>query len=242
MEVLQMAKQDDFELRVVEVSKPLPDQPSLRPLPKQRRRPAPTPAEALEAFRATKGAEALIERIAVLDTPWEQVAHWDVSGASGAALGGAAILWGCDFPGSIWNMLDGYTNNIAYFAGDENLGGMTKPNALDGKIWCYMQAPSDGYYMYVAQLLTYLDQYYAPGYYAAVTFSIDSYPLGTRTLYPGTLYNLVSVVNLCAGLHRFEINQSVGGVFFEGLTAYQSIVYSKGITTTDGNNNGIRLD
>lgn len=220
-----MAKHDDFELRVVEVAEPLLSRPLSKPLSKLSRQPAPTPGEALEALRATKGAAPLFERIPTLGdvSLWSEVAYWNVCKTSGAALGGGAFLWGCDFLGSYWALFDAQANCIAYFAGNEDLGGIFKPNVLDGRVWCYMDTLVAGYYVFVAQVQTYPDQSY-PDYVATVKFGINGQPLGLRALFQGSSVYLPFVLNLPAGVNRFEINQHTGGLFFRGLTAFQLLI------------------
>ncbi len=216
-----MANRDEFELRVVESMECLTARQLARQGPTMRRRAAPTRAEALEALRAAKGAASVIERIPMLRHPdiWGDPSYWDIAETKGAARGGV-FLWDCDFPGNIWNTLDGYANRIAYFAGAENLGGIIPPNKLTGQVWCYLEVPVDAYYTFVAQVQTYPDQYYGPDYVAVIECRIDDLSFGTRTLIPGHGYNLPFVVVLSPGHHRFEIRQVSGAFFFESLTAW----------------------
>src|ERR1022692_1721135 len=132
-----MAEHDEFELRVVESTATLPARKLARPGPPIRRRAAPTPAEALEALRATKGGATVIERLPGLGETdaWGEIAYWNVCEAKGAAQN-EVFLWDCDFPGGAWTMFDGYANCVAYFAGADELSQVVPPDFLTGQVWC----------------------------------------------------------------------------------------------------------
>jgi hypothetical protein len=216
-----MRESEVAELCIVEALEPFPHKLPVRPAPKINQRPVITPVEALKALRATKGAAAVIERLPGLEevARWNEVAYWGVCERSGQAAD-VAFLWDCDFPGSAWSLFDGYANCIAYFAGADELGQVVPPPP-SGQVWCYMESQLDAYYIFVVQVQTYLDQYYAPDYRAIVHCYVDLNFIGTRTLVPGDPAPLIFLVHLGAGQHRFDIRQIQGGVFFEGLTAYQ---------------------
>ena len=97
------------------------------------------------------------------------------------------------------------------------------PDTLTGQVWCYFDALATGYYLFVAQLETYLNV----GYAAIVECFIDSSSFGTLTILTGHPHNHPFVANLAAGLHRFRIKQVTGAFFFEGLTAWQIPVFEQ---------------
>jgi hypothetical protein len=171
-----MSTHDDFELSVVSVSKSSSNTRPRKPISKLGRRSAPTPYQALAALRATKGAAAVIEGVpAVGDVSfWEESAYWSPCTMSGTAYD-EPFMWGCDFIGGGWDLGAAKSNCIAYFAGHEDLGGMHKPNPLDGQIWCYQQTLTAGYYVFVAHVQTY--PFYDDGYVATALFGINSQPL-----------------------------------------------------------------
>jgi hypothetical protein len=216
-----MPETAEFELRIVEAMKPQPAPvPAKTALPKARR-PAPTRAEALAALKATKGAEAVIKSIPQLEHTevWGEAGYWTINSEAGIAAN-EPFLWDCDFMGVSWNMFDAYVNGIAYFSGKENFGGIVPPQTLTGQVWCYLDAPTPGYYLFVAQLETFPDEYYGPDYFAVVECLIDSSPFGEVTLPVDTLVRQPFVANLAPGIHRFDIRQIAGGVFFLSLTAW----------------------
>lgn len=217
----ETVKRDDFELRIVE-AKPLSSAPKLTSFPAINPRPAPTSTDAVEALRATKGARAIIDLIPALSNAslLTQVASWSPVSASGSAAG-APVFWGADFISYFWDLQMAYSNRTVYFAGHEFIGEIHKPNVLDGRVWCEMDAPTAGYYLFVAQFETYTDDLFSPGYFSSVIFSINGQTIGMRILIPGTAPNFPFVLNLPAGMNRFEINQHTGAMFFQSLTAFQ---------------------
>lgn len=217
-----MPEHKEFELRVVEVTKPQAAAPTRERLviptaPST----APSRADALDAVRATNGAAAVIKAIPALEdtAAWVEVGHWTVNGASGVAAD-EPWIWDCDFVGYGWNMFDGYANGYAYFAGAEDLGGIIPPQKLSGQVWCYLNVPAEAHYVFLAELLTYPDQYFGADYVALVECSIDSTLLGVVTLHPGDWLKYPFVANLEPGIHRFAIRQERGGVFFSSLSAW----------------------
>lgn len=221
-----MTKLSDIEVRIVEVKEPLAPTKlsgSVRPV---QRRSAPTRAEALEALKATKGAASLIERVPALGQigAWGEVASWNACQSTGAAAG-LPFLWGCDFLSSSWTMFDGSANCLPFFAGKENFGDITPPqNSVGaGQVWCYLNAPADGLYLFVVQVETYVFDLAAPNYTATIECLIDSnnaYPLGYVTIPIGEVVNAPFVVSLPAGQYKFVIAQVKGAFFFQNLTAW----------------------
>ena len=213
-----MAGRDEFELRVVEVMETLPAMKLAGPGAPMRRRAAPTPAEALAAVRATKGAASVIKRVPGLEQTnlWEEIAHWNVCETKGAAAD-EIMVWDCDFPGTSWRVRDALSNCFAFFAGAEQLGEVLPPQTLTGQVWCFLDAPRTGDYLFVAQMQTDgLD-----GSVATVDCFIDPWSFGTLTLHSGQSNNHPFVAHLAAGHHQFTIKQVTGGLFFERLTAWQ---------------------
>jgi hypothetical protein len=218
-----MTKGRELELRIVEVKESLAPTKLPGPIKSMKRRPAPTRAEALEALRATKGAASLIERIAALGQPglWGEVASWNACQTTGAAAGDI-FIWGCDFPGAAYNMFTGYANCVPYFAGKETLGGITPPQNVVGvgQVWCYLNAPLDGLYLFVVQMETY-PWAEDSNLVATIECLIDSnYPLGEVKIPIDTVVNQPFVVGLTPGLHTFVVAQVSGAFFFQNLTAW----------------------
>jgi hypothetical protein len=212
-----MAGRDEFELRVVEAMETLPAMKLAGPGAPTRLRAAPTPAEALAAVRATKGAASVIKRVPGLEQTnlWEEIAHWNVCETKGAAT--EIMVWDCDFPGTSWRVRDALSNCFAFFAGAEQLGEVLPPQTFTGQVWCFLDAPRTGDYLFVAQMQTDgLD-----GSVATVDCFIDSWSFGTLTLHSGQSNNHPFVAHLAAGHHQFTIKQITGGLFFERLTAWQ---------------------
>lgn len=217
-----MAKRDDFELRVVESMKSLPARQLAKPARPIRRPSAPTPDEALEALRATKGAASVIKSVPMLERTdlWGQTAYWDVRETRGIAVDGVS-LWDFDCPGGVIGPCDNCNNRYAYFAGVENLGYIYPPGTLTGQVWCNLDVPAAGPYTFLAQLGTYQEtDYYQPDFVAVVECFIDSISFGTRTLYPGPAVNVPFVTMLSAGAHQFQIKQVTGGFYFFSLSAW----------------------
>jgi hypothetical protein len=227
--VLQTAKHDESELRIVEVKGSLPVEQMRKPVPaKPQPRPAPTRAQALAAVKSMKGAASVIERIPNLgDTKsWTDVAYLSPLELTGTAQ--SIFLWHCDFtPGFDLGFAHGNPvgEGMVYFAGADLLvgpGGSVAPPArpLSGQVWCYLDVPvPGGVYIFVAQVLTYLDTPVFP-YTATIECWFDTSLLGTVTLTPSGPVNHHFLVAIPSGLHRFLIQQVTGGVYFVSLTAW----------------------
>jgi hypothetical protein len=226
-----MTNLQELELRIVEVTEPLAPTKLPGSVGPRQRRSAPTRAEALEALRATKGAASMIERVPALGEIgiWGEVASWNACQTTGAAEGGV-FLWGCDFPGASWTMFDGSANCLPFFAGKENFGGITPPQNITGagQVWCYLNAPVNGLYLFVVQVETYVFDLAAPNYTATIECLIDSdspYPLGIVTIPVGVVVNQPFLVGLPAGQYKFVIAQVSGAFFFQNLTAWTIPVF-----------------
>jgi len=228
-----MTKGHGSELRIVKVKAPLSPTKLPGPMRPIQRSPAPSRAQALEALRATKGAASMIERVPALGQigVWGEVAYWDACQTTGAAREAAesgVFIWGCDFPGALYNMSQGSAACLPYFAGKENLGDIAPPqNTGAGQVWCYFSAAANGLYLFVVQGQTYqLSD--APfglplNYTATIECLIDAdspYPLGEVAIPLGALVNAPFLINLPAGQYKFVIAQVSGAFFFNSLTAW----------------------
>lgn len=226
-----MAGHDASELRIAEVKGSLPTRQQPRPkpaIPQPGHR--PTRAEALAAAQSMKGAASVMERIPMLGniSSWSEVAFWSPLEQTGAELAVPVgiLLWHCDFTFSFGL---GFGNGnppgegMVCFAGAEALygpgGSVTPPSEpLTGQIWCYLEVPVSNYYLFVVQVVTELD----PSYTATVECGIDALSLGGVTI-PGGRgpLNYPFLVQLAPGLHRFQIQQVTGALYFYSLTAWQ---------------------
>ena len=215
-----MNKHQDFELQAVSVAQALPTLPTRKPLPTLAKAPAPSAAASLKALIATRGADALIERIPELgdvDT-WNQSAFWSPCTVSGEAYD-EPFVWGCDLFGSEWSVASAADNCMVYFQGHEDVGGFRKPNVLDGRVWCHQFTQAPGTYVLVAHVQTW--PFYDGGFVATARFGINGQDIGLRGIAEGASVYLPFVLNLPAGLNRFEINQHTGTLFFRDLSAFR---------------------
>jgi len=87
-----MPEHNEFELRIVESTKPLPSVKLPQPLARKAGL-VQTPHAALVALRATKGGESAIERIRGLESPgtWSEVAYFTACETRGAAVAGVYL-------------------------------------------------------------------------------------------------------------------------------------------------------
>ncbi len=223
-----MTNRHELELQIVEVKKPLAPTKLSRSVRPMQRRPAPTRVEALEALRAIKGAESVIARVPALGQigVWGEVASWNACEATGAAED-LPFLWGCDFPGASWSMFDGSANCLPFFAGKENFGDIIPPQNIAGagQVWCYLNAPVNGLYLFVVQVETYVSDFESPNYTATIECVIDTDDLGEVTIPTGVVVNHPFLVGLPAGQHKFVIVQGTGAFFFQNLTAWTVPVF-----------------
>jgi hypothetical protein len=213
------------ELRIVEAKSPLSAPPSIRAFPELKPHSKPNAMDAFETLRATRGAEAVIERVRLLGQPtlWAEVAYWGPKKKSGLARE-LPTFWGCDFPGNFMTLELADDNDVAFFAGRgrEQFGDIQKPNALDGRVWCYMNTPAVGTYLFLTQFGGYLAEDFGMDHVSTVYFGINGETIGVRAMWPGgPAHSFVFVLNLSAGVNRFEINQHSNGMFFWSVTAFQ---------------------
>jgi hypothetical protein len=205
-----MEKGDKFELRIVESMEAYPP-------PDEREGIAATdlvttPEEALEALKATKGAEAVLKQIPLLDRPelWFSTAYFSVCRKSGTAK--YLDLWDLDAFDGFTDMGRCVSDCRAWFAGDgfEFWGsGETKT----GRVNCYFTAPSEGWYTCNAKL-----QSYPSNELAIVECFMDSSSFGQLPVF-GTI-NQPHQARLSAGGHHFRIRQVSGSFFFLSLTVW----------------------
>jgi hypothetical protein len=219
-----MTKRRESELQIVEVKESLARTKLPGPIRPPQRRPAPTRAEALKAIRAAKGADSVIARVPALGQigVWVEVASWNACQATGAA-DDLPFLWGCDFPGASWDMLDGSANCLPFFAGSDNALGITPPGNNTRQVWCYLNAPVNGLYLFVVQVESYVVDVVDPNYTATIECLIDSdspYPLGVVTIPVNEVVNKPFLVSLPTGQYKFVIAQVSGAFFFQNLTAW----------------------
>lgn len=196
-----MANHYESELRIVEVKGSLPIRQLPRPvtaMPQPRR--APTREDALEAVRSMKGGVSAIASISRLGdiNSWSEAAFWSPLEQTGAelAIPVGIFLWHCDFT---FSFELGFANGnpvgdgMVYFAGTDpqyGPGGSVAPPAepLTGQVWCYLDVPVSNFYLFVAQVVTYLD----PSYTAQIECWIDELSLGQVTV-PGGRASQLSI-------------------------------------------------
>jgi hypothetical protein len=149
-----MTTRRESELQIVEVKAPLSPKKLPRPMRPPQRRPAPTRAEALEAIRATKGAESVIARVPALGQigVWGDLASWNACQTTGAA-DGIPTFWSCDFDAT-YTLSYCFEYCLPFFAAEETVAGTPKTVGGVGQVWCYLNAPASGLYLFVVQVET----------------------------------------------------------------------------------------
>jgi hypothetical protein len=215
-----MEKHDESELRIIEVKGSLPAQQARRPVPPTVHRSAPTRAEALKGLRSMKGAASVIERLPALGntTTWRETAFWSVCEIRGAAFD--PFFWDCDFANDGFSVGFASDNCVVMFWGTEPLGSLegniTPPQNLTGQVWCDLDVPAPGYYLFGAQV----DTNGYPGYVASVEYCLDYSSIGQRQIFGDSELAQYFLLELAAGIHRFIIRQVSGAIFFRTLTAW----------------------
>jgi len=217
-----MEKHDESELRIIEVKGSLPARQARRPVPPTLHRSAPTRAEALKGLRSMRGTASVIERLPALGdiTMWGETAFWSVNEIKGAAFD--PFFWDCDFAASAgFSVGYAFGNSVLWFSGTEplfNLEGIniTPPQNLTGQVWCDLDVPAPGYYLFGAQVDT--DGY--AGYVASVEYCLDYSSIGQRQIFGDSELAQYFLLELAAGIHRFIIRQASGAIFFRTLTAW----------------------
>lgn len=202
---------NDFELSIVESLKSLP-------VPEAREGTTSadlitTPEEALEALKATKGAEAVLKRVPNLGDVkfWFPTAYFSTCSKSGTAR--YLDTWDADHFDGFTDMKRCLDDCRTWFSGDgyDYWGsGRTKT----GRINCYFTAPTAGTYTCNARLQSYPST--SP---ASVECLIDDNSFGPLTVL-GTI-NQPHMSSLSAGGHHFRIRQRSGSLFFLSLTVWR---------------------
>jgi hypothetical protein len=217
-----MEKHAEPELRIIEVKGSLPAQRARKPVPPTLRRSPPTRAEALEGLRSMKGAASVIERLPTLGsiTTWGETAFWSVDEIKGAAFD--PFFWDCDFASNGFSLDFSYLNHVVMFWGTEPLASLegrdiTPPQNLTGQVWCDLDVPAPGYYLFAAQVGANGDP---PDYVATVEFCLDDSSIGQRQLVASRADEQYFLLELTAGIHRFIIKQASGIFHFRTLTAW----------------------
>jgi hypothetical protein len=204
-------KDREFELTIVESTEG-------SPAPEEREGLAAvdlvtTPEEALSALKATKGAEAVLERLPTLDdvSSWLPTAYFSVCRKTGSAR--YLDIWDADHFDGFTDMQRCVSDCRAWFSGDgfEFWGsGATKT----GRVNCYFVAPTAGTYTCNARL-----QSYPPSAAASVECRIDNSSFGPLS-WTGTI-DQPHISSLSPGGHHFRIWQRSGGFFFLSLTVWK---------------------
>jgi hypothetical protein len=215
-----MEKHDQSELRIIEVKRSLPAQQARRPVPPTLHRSRPTRAETLEGLRSMKGAASVIEHVPALGdiTMWVETAFWGVNEIKGAAFD--PFFWDCDFFSNGFSVAFAYLNGVVTFWGTDLLGSLegdiTPPQNLTGQVWCDLDVPAPGYYLFAAQV----EANGEAGYLASVEFCLDYLSISQRQLVGGGAYEQYFLLELTAGIHRFTIKQVSGIFHFRALSAW----------------------
>jgi hypothetical protein len=223
-----MAKHEERELRIVDVKGTLsaPEAHEQLALPKSEPSRL-TPADALKVLRSMKGAAGLIKRVPALGNPagWHEVAHWGVCNSGGSALvHGGPLYW--DLDDSAFNLQFHVLNCSAVFHGAETFLGptgepITPPQNLTGQVWCELDVPVQGVYLFVARF-----QRLFLGGPSEVEFCIDNVSLGQVTL-TQVVNKRSFVLRLSPGRHRFQIRQVEGSFVFKSVSAWHVLEASK---------------
>jgi hypothetical protein len=191
--------------------------------PKIERRPArvaavnvkPTTAEIVRAFKRSPGYDEIVAKIPKAESVegWAkgtQVAYFSVCSKSGSARW--LDLWDCDHFDGFTDMRQSVSDCRAWFS---HTGYTTwgSGQTATGRINCYFDAASAGYYSCVAQL-----QSYPTSSPAQVECLIDGHSFGPLP-FTGTILQ-PHFSSLSAGGHHFRIRQMNGAFFFLSLTVY----------------------
>jgi hypothetical protein len=171
-----------------------------------------TPDEALEALKATKGADAVLKQSPTIGdlTLWLPTAYFSVCQKTGTAR--YLDIWDADHFDGFTDMQRCVSDCRAWFSGDgyDYWGsGETKT----GRINCYFTVSTAGTYTCNARLQSY-------GGPALVECLIDASTFGSLPV-SGTI-NQPHPCNLSAGGHHFRIRQVSGSFFFLSLTVWKT--------------------
>jgi hypothetical protein len=219
---IPIIKHEERELRIVDVKETLSVPQILKLAPRESQPARLTNADALEDLRSMKGADALIKRIPALGdiAVWHEVAYWAVCESSGSALvHDGPLYW--DHDDQSFNLQFNSLNCWVNFIGRDTFLGptgqpITPPQNLSGQVWCELDAPAEGYYLFVANLYRVFE-----GGPSIVEFCIDHVSLGQAAITLGTGGSRHSfLLHLPLGRHRFLIKQVDGAFAFRSVSAW----------------------
>jgi hypothetical protein len=173
----------------------------------------PSPQVALEALRATAGADEVFKQIPSIENfdLWVFIAYFSVCSKSGTAR--YLDLWDTDHFDGFTDMQKCLNDCRAWFSAD----GYTtwgSGETRTGRVNCYFTAPSNGDYVCTAGL-----QSYPTGSPAQVECLIDNSSFGPLP-FTGTIFQS-HPATLSAGGHHFRIRQRSGSFFFLSLTVWR---------------------
>lgn len=210
-----------------------------------RKRSAPTRADILKGLQARNNGTAIARWSSLdrLDSAVE-LAYWNVVEMRGAT-GDGLFLWHCSFAGTFWPVsrtVD--TGGYVYFPGPDHLNFappplpnkkgvivpptrkdedvIVPPSAYDGQVWCYLDAPKDGEYCFIAQVETYEGNFEGDtNYVAEVECFVDSTSHGVFSLHAEDFGDLLYIyATLSVGKHLFQIKQVSNSFMFFGVAAW----------------------
>jgi hypothetical protein len=171
-----------------------------------------TPHEALDALKASKGADSIIDRLPNIGDleQWSPAAYFSVCSKSGTAY--YLDCWDVDHFDGFTDMKHCLDDCRVWFSGDgfDYWGsGQTKT----GRVNCFFYAANDAYYICNALL-----QSYPSNASAQVECLIDNNSFGPLA-WQGTI-NQPHPCELSRGYHSFRIRQRQGALFFLSLTVW----------------------
>jgi len=175
----------------------------------------PSTQEIVRAFKRAPGYEEIVARIPKAATAegWDkgtQIAYFSVCSKSGAAR--YLDIWDSDHFDGFTDMQHCVSDCRAWFS-HQGFTTWGSPQTATGRVNCYFNAASAGYYSCVAQL-----QSYPSSSGATVECLIDNSSFGPLP-FTGTIVQPHFSV-LSAGGHHFRIRQQNGAFFFLSLTVY----------------------
>ena len=176
----------------------------------------PTTTQIVSAFKRTPDYKKIVAEIpkAATVAGWArgtQVAYFSVCSKSGSAR--YLDLWDCDLFDFASDMKQSVSNCRAWFS-HSGYSTWGSAQTRTGRINCYFNAATAGYYSCVAQLRS-----DPAGATSRVECLIDSNSFGVLPFSGTILQPHFSVLN--AGGHHFRIRQVDGAFFFLSLTVYR---------------------
>jgi hypothetical protein len=176
----------------------------------------PTTSQIVRAFKRSPGYDEIVAAIpkAATVAGWDrgtQIAYFSVCSKSGSALW--LDMWDVDHFDGFTDMARSAKDCRAWFS-HRGFSTWGSAETATGRINCYFNAPTTGYYSCVANLMSYPS---ASG--AQVECLIDSSSFGPLP-FSGTILQ-PHFSQLAAGGHHFRIRQMSGAFFFLSLTVYR---------------------